>query len=70
MKRRRIKQTTSLEERLLRQAEQIRLRADSMPPGHEREELLKKARDADMGAHIEGWLRSRDCSRPNMIAAK
>jgi len=58
MKRRRIKQTTSLEVRLLRQVEQIKLRAESMPPGQEREQLLKKARDADMGAQIEGWLRS------------
>jgi hypothetical protein len=57
-------QTTSLEERVLRQAEQIRLRADSMPPGQEREELLKKARDADMGARIEGWLRSPGLQPP------
>ncbi len=64
MKRRRTKQTTSLEERVLRQAEQIRLRADSMPPGQEREELLKKARDADMGARIEGWLRSPGLQPP------
>lgn len=64
MKRRRIKQTTSLEERLLRQAEQIRLQAEGMPPGQEREQLLKKARDADMGAHIEEWLRSPGLQPP------
>jgi hypothetical protein len=64
MKRRRTKQTTSLEERVLHQAEQIRLRAESMPPGQEREQLLKKARDADMGAHIEGWLRSPGLQPP------
>lgn len=58
MKRRRIKQTTSLEERLQRQAEQIRLRAESLPPGQERDALLKKARETDMGAHIGEWLKS------------
>ncbi|MET3997130.1 hypothetical protein ABID65_008810 [Bradyrhizobium sp. S3.9.2] len=64
MKRRRTKQTTSLEERVLHQAEQIRLLADSMRAGKEREQLLKKARDADMGAHIEGWLRSPGLQPP------
>lgn len=46
-KRRRFKQDTSLEERIAREAQRWREQANSLPPGQERETLLKKARLAD-----------------------
>ena len=44
MKRRRIKQTLSLEERLTEGAKQLREQASLHPPGTLRETLLRKAR--------------------------
>lgn len=42
--RRRVKQTRSLEERLGDEAKALREKAQSLPPGSEKEALLKKAR--------------------------
>jgi hypothetical protein len=64
MNRRRFKQTESLEERLRHQSKRIRLKADSLPPGEERDQLLKKVRDVDMAARIQDWLRSPGLQPP------
>ncbi|UPJ44965.1 hypothetical protein IVB40_13535 [Bradyrhizobium sp. 40] len=64
MQRRRFKQTLTLEERLLREAEQIALNAENLPPGTERETLLQKARHAKMAAHINEWLSSPGLQPP------
>ncbi|MGX1110239.1 MULTISPECIES: hypothetical protein [Bradyrhizobium] len=56
--RRRSIQTETLEQRLAGQAEEMRERAKSMPPGVEKEALLKRARQAETGAHVSEWLRS------------
>jgi len=45
--RRRIKQTISLKERLASFAKEIRAKASRLPPGVERDTLLKKASQAD-----------------------
>lgn len=58
MQRRRIKQTTSLEERLAEQAQRLGEEAKSLPPGIERERAIRKARQAETGAHISEWLNS------------
>jgi len=55
---RRFKQTTTLQERLAREAEQARTRATSMPSGKERDALLRKARQAETASHIDAWLSS------------
>jgi hypothetical protein len=62
MKHRRTRPSTSIEESLLREAEQARKQAELLPPGEDRDHLLedrelllKKARDA---ADIDGWLTS------------
>lgn len=55
-KRRRFKQETSLEERLAREAQRWREQASSLPPGQERETLLKKARQADTAVHVSDWV--------------
>ncbi|GMP00684.1 MULTISPECIES: hypothetical protein [Bradyrhizobium] len=58
MQRRRLKQTSSLEERLAEQAQRLRQEAKSLPPGFEREHAIRKARQAETGAHISEWLNS------------
>lgn len=59
LKRRRIKHTRSLEERLAEEAKILREEAKKLPPGERQESLLEKARRADTAAHVTEWLRSR-----------
>jgi hypothetical protein len=63
VKRRRFKQTTSLEERLISFAEEAREKAKLLT-GPERDALLKKARRADTTAHIEEWTNSAGLKSP------
>nr|WP_128970774.1 hypothetical protein [Bradyrhizobium tropiciagri] len=57
-KRRRVKQTNSLEERLLERARQLHQQAAALSPGIEKEALLKLARQAEAGASMTEWLRA------------
>lgn len=61
---RRIKQNTSLEERLAKQAKRLRQEAKSLPPGIDRERAIRKARQAETGAHIGEWLNSPGLQPP------
>lgn len=63
-KRRRVKQTHSLEERMAEQAAKLKTMAERLPAGVEREALLKRARAAETGAHINDWLRSPGLTPP------
>ncbi|MGW1421443.1 hypothetical protein [Bradyrhizobium manausense] len=63
-KRRRFKQTLSLEDRLAQEAERLREKAKSLPPGPQREDALRKARQAETGAHMSEWLRSPGLQPP------
>ncbi|WP_167771456.1 hypothetical protein [Bradyrhizobium niftali] len=65
MQRRRLKQTTSLEERLAEQAQRLRDEAETLPPGIEREHTIRKARQAETGAHICEWLNSPGLQPPD-----
>ena len=56
--RRRFKQTIPLRERLSAWAEDMRERAAILPEGPEREDLLKRAGQADVAAHIDQWAQS------------
>ncbi len=64
MKRRRIKHETSFEERLATKARQLREQAKALPPGAEREELMRQARHADTAFRMSEWLRSPELQRP------
>ncbi|WP_309143592.1 MULTISPECIES: hypothetical protein [unclassified Bradyrhizobium] len=64
LKRRRVKQTRSLEDRMAEQATKLKALADQMPAGAERETLLKRARIAETGAHLSDWLRSPGLQPP------
>ena len=58
MQRRRFKHILTFPERLNREAERLRTEARKLPPGIERQELLRKARQAETASHIDEWLRS------------
>jgi hypothetical protein len=64
MKRRRFNQTTSLEEHLEEQAMRLRKEARGIPPGVEREKLIRQARKADAAARIQEWLSSPGLQPP------
>jgi hypothetical protein len=54
-RRRRFKQTTSLEDFLITDAKKSRERARELPPGRERDTLLEKARQDET---VAGWFTS------------
>ena len=62
--RRRYKQVASLKDRLIQQADNLRREAKEMPPGVRREELLRKARQAETTARFDDWLSSPDLPLP------
>ena len=64
MQRRRFKQTLPLEERLAEEAKRLREEAKSLPPGSQREGMLRKARQAETGLHMSEWLRSPGLQAP------
>jgi hypothetical protein len=64
-RRRRLKQTTTLEERLVQEAERLRQEAEKLPVSSEREELLRKARQAETGSHLSEWLQSPGLRPPD-----
>ena len=63
-KRRRLKQTAALKDRLLSFAKEVREEASRLGPGPEKDELLKEARRADTAAHIEDWANSSGLRPP------
>jgi hypothetical protein len=51
-----IKDEISFGQRLASEAQRAREMACILPPGKKRDALLEKARLADLGARINGWL--------------
>jgi hypothetical protein len=64
MQRIRFKQTQSLEVRLAEQAKLLREEARLLPPGAARENLLRRARQAEMGSQMSEWLKSAGLQPP------
>jgi hypothetical protein len=62
--RRRFKQITSLKDRLNQEAESLRKQAQEMPAGVRRDELLRKARQAELAARVDDWLASPGLQPP------
>lgn len=58
IRRRRFKQSPSLQDRLNEWAEKVREQADRLAPGPERKALLQKASRADTASHMDNWLNS------------
>jgi hypothetical protein len=58
MQRRRTQQSSPLEERLEQMARHCREKAKTLPPGIEREEMVRKARQAETASHLTQWVGS------------
>ncbi|QOZ37875.1 hypothetical protein XH92_14940 [Bradyrhizobium sp. CCBAU 53421] len=63
-RRRRFKQTQSLEERLADEAMRLRNQAKALPPCAKKEAPLRKARQDEMAAHLSEWLTSPGLKPP------
>jgi hypothetical protein len=64
MDRRHFSQTQSLEELLAEEAKRLRAEAKLLPPGATRDEIIRRARQAETGSHISEWLRSPELRPP------
>jgi hypothetical protein len=64
MQRRRIKHTASFEERLAQEALRLREEAKSLPPGLERDQLIRRARQAETASRMNQWLTSPGLQPP------
>jgi hypothetical protein len=65
MQRRRFKDIVSFPDDLTQEAERLRAEAEKLPPGTERHDLERKARQAETAAHIGEWLKSPGLRPPN-----
>ena len=54
--RRRFKQSAPLDQRLTEEARRLREEAQGTPPGFAREQLIRRARQAETAAHMHEWL--------------
>jgi hypothetical protein len=63
-KRRRFARLATLEERLAAEAVRLHKLAQGTPPGIERERLIRRARQAETGAHLTEWLTARGLQQP------
>jgi hypothetical protein len=64
IKRRRIKQTPSLEERLVENVGQFRQQAELLPHGHTRDQIMRRIRQNETASHLSEWLRSSGLRPP------
>ena len=64
VQRRRVKHIASFEDRLAYEAHRLKEEAKELKPGLRREELLRKARQAETAAHISDWLKSPGLASP------
>ncbi|HZP64131.1 MAG TPA: hypothetical protein VFB28_12015 [Terriglobales bacterium] len=64
IKRRRIKQSLSFQDRVAAFAKGVREQAERLSPGIEREDLLRRARQADIASHLANWVNSPGLQPP------
>jgi len=64
VRRRRTKHELSFEERLLGAAQDARSAARKLPPGKERQILLRSARESEAAAAINRWISSPGLRTP------
>jgi hypothetical protein len=60
----RTKQRLSFEEHLIQAATEARAEAVALPPGRERDALIRKARQDDTAAHMNDWINSPGLKPP------
>jgi hypothetical protein len=61
---RRFKQQETLQDRISKWAVGVHEEAAEMPPGREREDLLKKVRNAETAVHLKDWAESPRLQSP------
>jgi hypothetical protein len=64
MERREVKHQTPFEERLASQARYLREVANSLPPGSVRDDVIRRARQAETASHLTEWLMSPGLASP------
>jgi len=64
LKRRRSKQTIPLKDRLAAFAKEMVEQASLLPPGAEKDDLLRRARRADTASHLDDWANSLELQPP------
>ena len=64
MQRRRFKNILTFPDRLSDFARKARERAEKLPPGPEKDEMIRKARQADTAAHLDEWVNSPGLQPP------
>ena len=64
MPRRHFKNIRTFPDRLLDFARDTRERAEQLPPGPERDELIRKARQAETASRIDDWVNSPGLQPP------
>jgi hypothetical protein len=64
MQRRRFKNVLTFPDRLDLEAKRLRQEAEKVPHGHERDQLLRKARRAETALHVNDWLSSPGLRTP------
>jgi len=69
-RRRHLDQTRSLKDRLATFANEALDKASHLPPGPERDELLKRARRAETASHIDEWANSPALQQPNRMLGR
>nr|WP_247447987.1 hypothetical protein [Bradyrhizobium sp. 197] len=60
----RVSQSSTLEERLAEEAKRLREQAKNLPHGAQREALLRRAQQDEIGAHMTAWLTSPGLQPP------
>ena len=64
MQRRRFKNILTFPERLDQEVKRLRAEAEKLPRGSERDQLLRKARQAETAFHVNDWLSSPGLRTP------
>jgi len=64
MRRSRFIHNANLEERLALEAQSLKEQAEALPPGRDREMLLRRARQTETASHITEWLSSPGLTSP------
>jgi hypothetical protein len=59
-RRRRVNHRFTLQDRIIAWAKEVREQAAELPPGADRDALLKKVKQAEAAMHLEDWARSTE----------
>lgn len=62
-----IKPTSSFKQRLSEEAAKLRAAAEQLPPGTQRELLMKRVRQAEAAVHINDWLAAPGSAPPAAV---